>query len=253
MKGGAWMQIYRGTIDLLDYVFYATVERGKVYETGAFVHNYALSYALGLAQGDTYTYAQLKQEPHYVDELTPLNDSLYITPGAPQQISHRLIQWNTIREGYAFPGKLPSVGYPDWGFVRVLRPGCRFVFYLLASDLANLPDAPALQHLVAGRTARVRLGKFLGKVRLQLEQATKVIEQEGAFHTEALLNWRDLQADPVVCDVIATSLPTRLVARAHFEGEPYCEAHFAAGAVRLPVRMQFLIRAPKTKTRRRKA
>ena len=53
------MQIYRGTIELLDYVFYATVERGKVYETGAFIHNYALAYALGLVQGETYTYARL--------------------------------------------------------------------------------------------------------------------------------------------------------------------------------------------------
>ena len=43
------MDIYRGKLELLDYVFFATVERGKVYETGAFIHNYALAYALRLA------------------------------------------------------------------------------------------------------------------------------------------------------------------------------------------------------------
>jgi CRISPR type I-D-associated protein Csc1 len=192
------------------------------------------------------------QEPHYVDELTPLNGHLYITPGAPQKVFNRLIQWNTIREGYAFPSKLPSVGYPDWGFARVLRPECRFAFYLMVSDPANLPDAPALQNLLAGKTTRVRLGKFLGKVRLQLEPAAKVTQQAGSFHTEVLLNWRDLQADPIVCDVIAASLPTRLIARAHFEDEPHYEAHFDAGVVRLPARMQFLTRTPKKRSRRRR-
>ena len=58
------MLIYRGTLELLDYVFYATVERGKVYETGAFIHNYA--------QGETCVYARLVQAPHYVEELTGL-------------------------------------------------------------------------------------------------------------------------------------------------------------------------------------
>ena len=85
------MQIYRGTLELLDYVFYATVERGKVYETGAFIHNYALAYALGLVRGETYTYARLKQSPHYQAELAPLNGQIYLTPGSPLDIgSERL-------------------------------------------------------------------------------------------------------------------------------------------------------------------
>lgn len=216
------MHIYRGTLELLDYVFYATTERGKVYETGSFIHNYALTYALGLVRGETYTYARLSQEPHYLEELPPLNGSLYITPGSPQQVSHRLVQWNTIREGYAFPGKLRSVGYPDWGFARVLRPGSSFVFYLLAPEPANLPEVPTLRDLVAGRTVRVRLGKFPGKARLFLEAADKVTERTGPFRVDTLLNWRDLEADPLACDVVAASLPTRLLARAHFsEGKAH--------------------------------
>ena len=245
------MQIYRGVIKLLDYVFYATTERGKVYETGAFLHNYALAYALGLVRGETYTYAQRVQSPHYAEELTPLNGLLYLTPGAPQRVAHRLVQWNTIREGYAFPGKEPSVGYPDWGFARVLRPNCCFAFYLLAPDSAALPDAPALHDLIAGRTARVRLGKFPGKARLRLEAAEKVLEREGAFHTETLLNWRDLEDDPQVCDIVVASLPTRLISRAHFTEGAYYEAHFDKDVVRLPARMRFLARPPETRSRRR--
>ncbi|MBC7248947.1 MAG: type I-D CRISPR-associated protein Cas5/Csc1 [Anaerolineae bacterium] len=241
------MHIYRGTLELLDYVFYATTERGKAYETGAFIHNYALVYALGLARGETYTYARLTQEPHYAEELTPLNGHLYLTPAAPERVAHRLVQWNTIREGYAFPGKEPSVGYPDWGFARMLRPGSRFLFYLLVSDLAALPDAPALHDLIAEKTTRIRLGKFPGKARLQAQQADRVVIQEGPFQTTAMLNWRDLETDPQVCDVVAASLPTRLLSRAHFAEGPYYEAHFGRDIVRLPVRMRFLARPPETR------
>jgi CRISPR-associated protein Csc1 len=63
------MQIYRGTLELLDYVFFATLERGKVYESGAFIHNYALAYALRLAQAP---YTHHVQQPRYAEELTPL-------------------------------------------------------------------------------------------------------------------------------------------------------------------------------------
>jgi hypothetical protein len=148
------MHIYRGTLELLDYVFYATVERGKVYETGPFIHNYALAYALGLARSKTYTYTHLIQEPHYVEELTPLNGRLYLTPAAPQRVAYRLVQWNTLRESYVLTQKEQSVGYPDWGFARMLRPGSRFTFYLMVQNPAALPDAPALRDLLAGQPTR---------------------------------------------------------------------------------------------------
>lgn len=245
------MRIYRGTLELLDYVFYATVERGKVYETGPFIHNYALTYALGLIRGETYTYARLKQSPRYQAELTPLNGLVYLTPGTPQRIAHRLVQWNAIPEGYAFPGKAPSIGYPDWGFARVLRPGCVFMFYVLVHDGVSLPEAPALHALLAGRTAYVRLGKFPGKARLRLEAASKVIQRTGVFRADTLLNWRDLEADPLVCDVLPTSLPTRLINHAHFDDESFYEACFGDDLVRLPATMRFLARLPETKRQQR--
>ncbi len=235
------MHIYRGTIALLDYVFYATTERGKVYETGAFIHNYALTYALNLVDGDTYTYAQDVQEPHYHEELRPLNDHLYITPGMPEYVSYRLIQWNTIREGYAFPGKARSIGYPDWGFARVLRPGSSFRFYLMVSDLDKFSARYPIGDLVIGATVRVRLGKFLGKACLRVEAAEKVERRTGAFQVDAFLNWHDLNATPHICDVVASSLPTRLIANARFENTVYYEAKFQNEAVCLPARMGFLI------------
>jgi hypothetical protein len=72
------MEVYRGALELLDYVFFATTERGKVYETGAFIHNYALAYAFRLASAP---YSSVIQEPHYEDELRPANErGVYLTP-----------------------------------------------------------------------------------------------------------------------------------------------------------------------------
>lgn len=246
------MQVYRGTAELLDYVFYATTERGRVYETGSFIHNYALTYALGLAQGDTYTYAWVSQSPHYIEELTPLNGRLYITPGQSVHASHRLIQWNTLREGYAFPSKPPSLGYPDWGFARMLRPGSCFLFYVFVPDLAELPATPALRGLVTGNSVRVRLGKFLGKVRLRLEVATSLEKRSGGFQSDALLNWRDLETDPVACDILAASLPTRLLSRAYFAEGDYYHLSFGDDTVRMPVGMRYLARLPEKASRRKR-
>jgi len=244
------MHIYRGTLELLDYVFYATVERGKVYETGAFIHNYALAYAFGLAKA--VPYAHLRQQPRYREELAPLDEAVYLTPAAPVRIAHRLVQWNTIREGYAFPDKLPSLGYPDWGFARVLRPESTFVFYAVVANPTRLPAAPAFRDVLEDRPARIRLGKFPGKARVRLEPATVTKTGEGEFTVKALLNWRDLAADPLVCDVLATSLPTRLLGNAHFDRGKYYEARFSDDMVRLPVEMRFLARPPETKRRKRR-
>ncbi len=246
------MQIYRVTAELLDYVFYATTERGKVYETGPFLHNYALTYALGLVQSETYVYTYRIQEPHYEEELTPLNGKVYLTPAAPLEVGYRLVQWNTLRESYGLPPKPQSVGYPDWGFARMLRPGSRFVFYLLVlvASPRDLPPSPALQDLLVGQLVRVRLGKFLAKVRLQAEAAAEVTQGRGDFAADLLLNWRDLEPDPVVCDVVTTGRPTRLIARARFADEPYYRARFANGEIHLPVRMRYLARPPESRRRK---
>ncbi len=240
------MEIYEGQLKLLDYLFFATVERGKVYETGMFVHNYALTYALGLVQSSSYTYSNLKQQPNYEDELTPLNESIYLTPATPvHHVSHRLVQWNTLPEGYAFPGKPPSIGYPDWGFARVLRPQGKFRFYLLLHKDNNLN--PRLDNLLAGQPIRVRLGKFNGKAKITLAKADKVTEKTGEFHSHTLLNWRDISSDPLVCDVITASLPTRLINHSHFTEDRFYEATFDNKTICLPQTMRYLARPLPTK------
>ena len=46
--------IYRCELELHDSLYFATREIGRLYETEAIVHNYALCYALGLVDSDRY-------------------------------------------------------------------------------------------------------------------------------------------------------------------------------------------------------
>ncbi|MEW6045885.1 MAG: type I-D CRISPR-associated protein Cas5/Csc1 [Bacillota bacterium] len=251
------MDIYRARIELLDYVFFATVERGKVYETGTFIHNYALAYALRLVASP---YAHEVQKPDYAGELARLNAwGLYLTPARPVRTLYRLTQWNTVREGYGIGKKPQSIGYPDWGFARVLRPGSTFEFYVLMTEPEVASDLPVLRSLRRQGVVYMRLGKFLGKARVRFARALAVRTGRGPFMatlieksgrgredqaaSDLLLNWRDIATDPIACDVYPAALPTRLIANSHFADGDYYVAEFGEGdRVVLPAGMRFLAR-----------
>ncbi|HXH12393.1 MAG TPA: type I-D CRISPR-associated protein Cas5/Csc1 [Alphaproteobacteria bacterium] len=243
------MEVYWGTLELLDYVFFATVERAKVYETGAFIHNYALAYAFHLASAP---YSHVVQEPHYEEELHPANEQgVYLTPARPIEISHRRVQFNTIAEGYGFTGKERSIGYPDWGFIRVLRLGSRFEFYALVADPTALPGMSMFGAALNGTPVYIRLGKFSGKARVRFQKSRSVEEGQGDFTANALLNWRDLPVEPIFPgDIYPAALPTRLVANSRFIDALYYRAHFGEEAVRLPGGMRFLARPIDRRKRR---
>lgn len=245
------MDIYRGKLEVMDYIFFATTERGKVYETGAYIHNYALSYALGLAKS---TYFHKVQKPEYQKDLEPLNQAgIYLTPARPLDISYRLIQWNTIQEFYGFPKKERNIGYPDWGFARVIRPGSTFEFYVAIANATSFQKFPSFENFITGK-GYIRLGKFMAKSRLSFGKAQKVEEKEGSFNAEItkergrkeslLLNWRDLPTDPIVCDIYPSTLPTRLIANPRYENGKYYLVEFAENdQIVLPGNMSFVARS----------
>ena len=69
-------------------LFYMTREAGRLYETGRYLHNYALTYALGLA---TAAYYQAGHVPAYEDELGALNaQGLYVTPARGLDVRYQL-------------------------------------------------------------------------------------------------------------------------------------------------------------------
>ncbi len=225
------MHLYRCDLELHDYLFFATSERGRLAETGPFVHNYALAYALGWARS---LWRSEVQEPHYAEELAAAWEAhdAYVTPAALLCGSYVISQYNTMPETYEL-GKTQSRGYPDWGFVKCFRPGARFRFYVISRDEKGFPQL-------------VRLGKFTAKAELRVEAGERLERRTGRCTADALLAWDDLAVRPTVFDLISTALPTRLVYRAEFSGVPYVRAHFADGSTTtLPLSVGYLARADK--------
>ncbi|HXR66087.1 MAG TPA: type I-D CRISPR-associated protein Cas5/Csc1 [Ktedonobacteraceae bacterium] len=230
------MQIYRCDLVLHDYLFFATTERGKVAETGPFIHNYALTYALGWATSPWYNEIQ---QPRYHEQLARV-EKRYVTPATLMRGSYLTTQYNTMSESYRLT-KIQSAGYPDWGFIKCFRPGSAFRFYVLSAQIVQFPHY-------------LRLGKFMTKAALLVAPSSSLQTRLGAFNEREtrqqgiihpLLTWNDLPnaARPVVYDIIANALPSRLIEHAVFTGVegPYFAATFDGEAVlvELPARMGY--------------
>ena len=230
------MDLYRCDITLHDYLFFATTERGKVAETGPFIHNYALTYALGWAVSP---WRNEEQKPHYREELAQVGRR-YVTPAKLVRGSYVVNQYNTMSESYHL-GKAQSIGYPDWGFIKCFRPGATFRFYVLSAEEVLFPHF-------------LRLGKFMAKTALTTTIAQKIHQEKESSEkqldirqggTQPLLNLNDLppSARPVIYDIIATALPSPLVDNPVFTNVAgsYLIASFAnaEAAVQLPLQMGY--------------
>jgi CRISPR-associated protein Csc1 len=218
------MQVYRCDLNLHDYLFFATTERGKVAETGPFLHNYALTYALGWA---TSPWHNEVQKPHYREELAQV-ERRYVTPGTLVQGSYLTTQYNTLSESYAL-SRGRSTGYPDWGFIKCFCPGARFRFYVISAEVVQFPHY-------------LRLGKFMSKAVLFSTSATEVRQRSIPFNEQETKRYHVVHR-PTIYDIIANSLPSRLIEHAVFtdiEGS-YLAATFADEemTVQFPARMGY--------------
>jgi CRISPR-associated protein Csc1 len=227
------MEVYRCDLTLHDYLFFATTERGKVAETGPFIHNYALTYALGWALSPWHNEVQ---KPHYREELAQVGRR-YVTPARVIRGSTIVSQYNTMSESYGL-GKGRSIGYPDWGFVKCYRPGSIFRFYVVSAEVANFPRYLRLVKFMA----KASLSITAGQVKLQ-EQALNEREMNRSQVEQLLLTWNDLPkiARPIIYDIIVNALPGRLIENALFNGVPgpYFVATFGENMVQLPTRMGY--------------
>ncbi len=159
----------------------------------------------------------------------------YITPAYLLQGATRINQYNTMGESYKL-GKKPSAAYPDWGFIKCWQPASQFRFYALSHSAKTFP-----RHL--------RLGKFMSKVQLSVVEAKNIKQSLGSCESTALLAWDDLKTKPAVFDLIANSVPTRLVRFANFIQVAYVQAEFADEKICLPLEMGYFVAPDKTAQR----
>lgn len=217
------MHLWQCDLTLHDYFYFATTQRGYVSETGQFIHNYSLTYALGWAKSEWHTG---RQEPQYAQQLGKVK-GIYVTPASLLTGSYVLMSYRAEIESYAL-STTPDSKSTNHGVVRCFRPGSVFRFCVLAK--VYLDKIPPL----------VRLGRFMAKAVITKQHPIELEIAEGDYVASLLLNWGDMAVKPSLCDVILCALPGRLIENARFTGTRYLRAEFPHGEeVKLPLEMGY--------------
>jgi len=150
------MYIATCQLTLHDNLFYASREMGRLYETERYLHNYGLSYALGLTLGLAPHYFNASQVPTYREDLSGLaQGGIYVTPARPLEYS---FVFNTFKLGDPAYYSLTERGTRNavvYGRAKELAVGSRFEFHILSNAALKLPRW-------------LRLGKWMSKAELRV-------------------------------------------------------------------------------------
>jgi CRISPR-associated protein Csc1 len=199
------MRITEYRLKLHDFLFYASREMGRLYETERYLHNYGLTYALGLARSP---YASMSQIPHYADELSFLNEQgIYVTPAYPL---HYTFAFHTFKMAsvsyYTFTPQISS-NQVVFGRAKELAPESEFAFFVLSEREVRLPSW-------------IRLGKWMAKARVEVQTGGIAQMKQGRYQASCALNPLDLVAMPENCNIVAMA-PASLVTNVHATGSYY--------------------------------
>jgi CRISPR-associated protein Csc1 len=218
------MHIQRCTLTLQESVYYATREMGMLYETGNYLHNYALTYALFNDSRIRVPYFCNSYRPTYADDLAQMQRvGVYITPAAPLQIDYLLATWKIgqvsyYRKSEQFGGR----NYPaNIGRAKELAPESTFVCYVLSEAKLELPRW-------------IRLGKWHSKALVETKDVEVKLRSD-AYTAAGPLNPLDVPANTLRAFDIISMPPSSLVANARCVGEHY-EIERGIG---LPAGMQY--------------
>jgi CRISPR-associated protein Csc1 len=211
------VRAYHLTITLQDPLFFATRELGRTYITESFIHNYALTYALGLARS---SYHDALHVPHYKDDLEPLNDEgVYVTPARAVHVVTGAHTFKFADTRYHVKMVQSSENIPGYGRTRELMPGSIFEAFVISESPRKLPRW-------------IRLGKWMSKAEV-IGTSVEIKETTGAYVVYHPLNPLDLPVEPLLYDLINMP-PVSLVNNARFEGGAYI-----LGSVAMPIGMRY--------------
>ncbi|MBW4498507.1 MAG: type I-D CRISPR-associated protein Cas5/Csc1 [Scytonema hyalinum WJT4-NPBG1] len=228
--------VYRCHLELHDSVYYATREIGRLYETEPVIHNYALCYALGLvdselysttvAEEHSYRYFCPEQVPKYEEHLTPLNQqSIYVTPA--RSISHAAIlnTWKYANNNYHVEMEKTQKNIPSFGRAKEIAPESQFEFFVISQKEIKLPKW-------------IRLGKWMSKAELTVQQLPKPKTAEGVFTCVYLLNPLDVMfTNQVISYDVVNMPPVSLIQNVQIQGQYYQFEDIKD--LKIPVRMEY--------------
>ena len=213
-------------LHLHDFLFYASREMGRLYETEKYLHNYGLTYALGLAKAP---YANLVQTPRYSEDLNAVNEQgVYVTPAYPLRYAFAFHTFKMANvEYYNFTPQVSS-NRVVFGRAKELAPESSFAFFVLSERDVTLPRW-------------IRLGKWMAKARVEIVQQGRAQEKQGTFRADGALNPLDLILMPDTCNIVAMA-PASLITSVYCTGSYYelaPEEKRRLPSVSLPVGMRY--------------
>jgi CRISPR-associated protein Csc1 len=229
--------IYRCVLELHDSLYFATREIGRLYETEPILHNYALSYVLGLvdnpqfntevSEEHTYSYFCLEQVPKYEEHLTPLNrQGIYVTPARSINHSTVLNTWKYADNHYHVEMKQMEKNIPSFGRTKEIAPESKFEFFIISAISLSLPRW-------------VRIGKWASKARLEVYELPKpILHKQGEFIFPYALNPLDVMFSNQVLSYDTINMPpVSLIRNVRMIGEFY--GFEGLQNLKIPVQMQY--------------
>ncbi len=215
------LALYRLTFH--ENLFYATREAGRLYETGRHLHNYALTYALGLA---TAPYFQPQQVPRYAEELGPLNQQrVYVTPARGVLVRYQLNTFKFADNAYHAKSEKGRLNLPSYGRAKEVAVGSQFEFAVLSPEPLELPRW-------------VRMGLWRSKALVEClgsAEARPLTQQEQVASLP--INPLDTPGSLLVFDLISMP-PSSLAENARIRGD-WWFADVGGRKVTLPAGMQY--------------
>ena len=212
--------IYRCQLELHESLYYATREIGRLYETEPVIHNYALCYALGLvdsvvysttvAEQHSYRYFCPEQVPKYEDHLTPLNQQgIYVTPARSIKHTTILSTWKYANNNYHVEMEKTQKNIPSFGRAKEIAPESQFEFFLISQKELKLPKW-------------IRLGKWMSKAEVTVEQLPKYKTANGVFTCVYPLNPLDIMFNNQVISYDVVNMPpVSLIQNVQMRGQYY--------------------------------
>jgi CRISPR-associated protein Csc1 len=205
------MWVTQCRLTLHDSLFYATREMGTLYETGRFLHNYALSYALFNQQLIHVPYFADSYRPDYPGDLGKLNEAgVYVTPARPLEMDYLLTTWKMAQVSYyRKPEPFGARGnFPEnFGRAKEIAPESKFEFFVISEQPIVLPRW-------------IRMGKWASKILVEEVGRIQVTARKGVYISTIPVNPLDVQGELVAFDVISMP-PISLVNHAQINGAYY--------------------------------
>jgi CRISPR-associated protein Csc1 len=228
--------IYRCTLELHDSLYFATREIGRLYETEPVLHNYALSYALGLvdsdryattvSEEDSYRYFCAEQVPKYKQHLMPLNQrGIYVTPARAINYASILNTWKYANNNYHVEMEKTARNIPGFGRAKEIAPESRFEFFVISESAFTLPKW-------------IRIGKWASKAEIVAQPLIPNFPKTDEQIVPYPLNPLDVMFTNQILSYDTVNMPpVSLIRNVRMVGEFY--TFEAVKDLKLPARMQY--------------